>query len=93
MYCEIKIKHTEKIMWTFLLILVLVFAAVDLLVRLVIDPMASKKWKKNKTVSSKEKTVSPSIGLVGATMYDGGKSKDTDKQEKGNSTDGDKKEK
>ena len=35
-------------MWTFLLILVLVFAAVDLLVKFVIDPLASKKWKKVK---------------------------------------------
>ena len=61
-------------MWTFLVILVLVFAAVDLLVKYVVDPMASKKWKKNKT--AKEIIEPSSIGLVGATMYDGGKSKD-----------------
>jgi len=65
-------------MWTFLLILVLVFAAVDLLVKFVVDPLASKKWKKNKSIASKEDIIEPAIGLVGATMYDGGKSKDTE---------------
>jgi hypothetical protein len=63
-------------MWTFLVILVLVFAAVDLLVKYVVDPMASKKWKKGK--NTKEKILESSIGLVGATMYDGGKSKDNE---------------
>jgi hypothetical protein len=66
-------------MWTFLLILLLVFAAVDLLVKFVIDPLASKKWKMKKAAEPKEKIVEPSIGLVGATMYDGGKSKETEK--------------
>ena len=68
-------------MWIFLLILVLVFAAVDLLVKFVVDPLASKKWKKGKTVSSKEEIIEPSISLVGATMYDGGKSKDAEEQD------------
>jgi hypothetical protein len=73
-------------MWTFLLILVLVFAAVDLLVKFVVDPLASKKWKKNKPVRSKEEMTESSLGFVGATMYDGGKSKET---EKTNDTTGD----
>lgn len=66
-------------MWTFLLILLLVFAAVDLLVKFVIDPLASKKWKMKKAAGPKEEIVEPSIGLVGATMYDGGKSKKSEK--------------
>ncbi len=65
-------------MWTFLLILVLVFAVVDLLVKYVVDPLASKKWKKDKVVVSKAKNIESSIGLVGATMYDGGKSKEAE---------------
>ena len=36
-------------MLTFLLVLVLVFIGVDLLVRFVIDPLASSSHKKNKT--------------------------------------------
>ena len=69
-------------MWTFLLILVLVFAAVDLLVKFVIDPLASKKWKVKKPADSHNDIVEPSISLVGATMYDGGKSKEAESQEK-----------
>jgi len=69
-------------MWTFLLILVLVFAAVDLLVKFVIDPLASKKWKVKKTVVSHNNIVEPTISLVGATMYDGGKSKEAESQDK-----------
>jgi hypothetical protein len=72
-------------MWTFLLILVLVFAAVDLLVKYIIDPAASKKWKTKKAVVPSNKISEPSIGLVGATMYDGGKSKDA--EEKNSKTD------
>jgi len=65
-------------MWTFLLILVLVFAGVDLLVKFVVDPLASKKWKRDIPVVSKTKIIESSVGLVGATMYDGGKSNDTE---------------
>jgi hypothetical protein len=65
-------------MWIFLLVLVLVFAAVDLLVKFVIDPMASKKRKKSEAVNAKKTFIEPSIGLVGATMYDGGKNKDAE---------------
>jgi hypothetical protein len=74
-------------MWAFLLILVLVFIAVDLFVKFVIDPLASKKWGKNKAISKEEIIHSP-LGLVGATMFDGGKSKAaeelTDKKDDGN---------
>jgi len=65
-------------MWTFIIVLVLVFVAVDLLVKFVVDPLASKKWKKDKTVTAKEDLLEPTISLVGVTMYDGGKSKDTE---------------
>jgi hypothetical protein len=65
-------------MWTFLLALVLVFVAVDLLVKFVIDPLASKKWKKNKVIDSKEEIIQSSMGFVGATMFDGGKAKETE---------------
>jgi hypothetical protein len=65
-------------MWTFLLVLVLVFAAVDLLVKFVVDPLASKKWRRGKGVGSKAKINESTIGLVGATMYDGGKSKEAE---------------
>lgn len=63
-------------MITFLLILILVFLLVDAFVLAVIEPLAymphdkkSKAQKKN--VSAEEKL--PELGLVGATMYDGGK--------------------
>ncbi|MGD1006284.1 MAG: hypothetical protein ABR980_03515 [Ignavibacteriaceae bacterium] len=63
-------------MWTFLLILVIVFAAVDLLIKFVVDPLASKKRKRDRVVNNNEEINEHCIGLVGATMYDGGKSKD-----------------
>jgi hypothetical protein len=65
-------------MWTFLIALVLVFIAVDLLVKFVIDPLASKKWGKNKVIGPKEEIIQPSMGFVGATMFDGGKTKETE---------------
>jgi len=37
--------------------------------------LASKKWKKNKLIGSKEKAVNTPIVKIGATMYDGGMNK------------------
>ena len=76
-------------MLTFLLILVLVFAAVDLLVQLVIDPLASKNRGEHVEKFSTSK-IEPIISMVGATMYDGGKTKNNkepDKSEGKNLTD------
>jgi len=60
-------------MITFLLILILVFVGVDLLVRLVIDPLASGSAKKNKVQKSFATRFDPMISLASETMYDGGK--------------------
>jgi len=74
-------------MVTFLLILVLVFIAVDLFVRFVIDPLASGSNKKNKISKSFTPRFDPTIKLAIETMYDGGKplkkeeSSDTTKDE------------
>ena len=59
-------------MITFLLILILVFVGVDLLVRLVIDPLASGSTKKNKLSKPYSSRFDPTIGFAGETMYDGG---------------------
>lgn len=74
-------------MFTFLLILVLVFIGVDLLVRFVIDPLASNSIKKNKVPKSFSPRYDPTVKLASETMYDGGKlhkedeSKSVDKNE------------
>ena len=60
-------------MVTFLLILVLVFIAVDLFVRFVIDPLASGSNKHNKASKSFIPRFDPTIKLASETMYDGGK--------------------
>ena len=60
-------------MVTFLLILILVFVGVDLLVRFVIDPLASGSNKKNKVSKSLTPRFDPTIKLASETMYDGGK--------------------
>ena len=60
-------------MFTFLLILILVFIGVDLLVRFVIDPLASRSDKKNKFSKSFTPRFDPTIRLASETMYDGGK--------------------
>jgi len=59
-------------MITFLLILILVFVGVDLLVRLVIDPLASESTKKNKVSKPFTSRFDPTINLASETMYDGG---------------------
>ena len=60
-------------MATFLIILILVFIAVDLFVRFVIDPLASGSNKKNKVSQSYTPRFDPTIKLAIETMYDGGK--------------------
>ena len=72
-------------MLTFLLILVLVFVAVDLFVQLVIDPLATKLEDKKKHNIDKINVVVPKMNFVGATMYDGGKTK-TNEQAKTSET-------
>lgn len=59
-------------MITFLLILILVFVGVDLLVRLVIDPLASGSTKKHKVAKPFTSRFDPNIRLASETMYDGG---------------------
>ncbi len=60
-------------MFTFIIILVLVFIGVDLLVRFVIDPLASGSNKKSKVSKSYSQRFDPTIKLATETMYDGGK--------------------
>ena len=66
-------------MFTFIIILVLVFIGVDLLVRFVIDPLASGSNKKSKVSKSYSQRFDPTIRLATETMYDGGKLHDEDK--------------
>jgi hypothetical protein len=68
-------------MLTFLLILAIVFIAVDLFVKLVIDPLASKQNKKHQE-KIEPITVDPFAGLVGVTLYDGGELKDEKTEDK-----------
>jgi hypothetical protein len=60
-------------MFTFLIILILVFVGVDLLVRFVIDPLASGPNKKRKLSKSFSPRFDPTIKLASETMYDGGR--------------------
>jgi hypothetical protein len=60
-------------MFTFLIILILVFVGVDLLVRFVIDPLASGSNKKRKLSKSFSPRFDPTIKLASETMYDGGR--------------------
>ena len=60
-------------MLTFILILIAVFIGVDLLVRFVIDPLASGSNKKHKVSKSYTPRFDPTIKLASETMYDGGK--------------------
>jgi len=59
-------------MLTFLIVLILVFIGVDLLVRFVIDPLASGSSKKNKVSKSYTPRFDPTLKLASETMYDGG---------------------
>ncbi len=70
-------------MLTFLLALVLIFAAVDLLVMLVIEPLALKEKSKKAAKLSYRKSIIPTIDLVGATMYDGGIKKEEKQKDAG----------
>lgn len=60
-------------MLTFLLILIAVFIGVDLLVRFVIDPLASGSNKKHKVSKAYTPRFDPTMKLASETMYDGGK--------------------
>ena len=68
-------------MFTFLLILILVFVGVDLLVRFVIDPLASKSNKKHKVSKSFSPRFDPTMKLASETMYDGGSQHNEDQSE------------
>jgi hypothetical protein len=58
-------------MITFIISVVLVFIAVDLFVRLIVEPMILRKSKKvSKSSTSK---LDPTFKLATETMYDGGK--------------------
>ena len=59
-------------MLTFLIVLVAVFIAVDLLVRFIIDPLASGSHKKAKESKSFSPKFDPTVKLASETMYDGG---------------------
>jgi hypothetical protein len=59
-------------MLTFLIVLILVFIGVDLLVRFVIDPLASGSTKKNKVSKSYTPRFDPTLKLASETMFDGG---------------------
>jgi hypothetical protein len=59
-------------MLTFILVLVMVFIGVELLVRFVIDPLASASTKKNKLSKSYSPKFDPTLRLASETMYDGG---------------------
>lgn len=63
-------------MSTFLFILIAVFIGVDLLVRFVIDPLASGSNKKHKESKSFTTRFDPTMKLASETMYDGGKPHD-----------------
>lgn len=77
---SLKFSYKEVIMLTFLLVLVLVFAAVDLIVLLVIEPLAkNEKAKRVHQLAYRERAI-PTIGFVGATMYDGGIKKEEEKE-------------
>lgn len=59
-------------MFTFIVVLIFVFVAVDLLVRFVIEPMLTTSKKKKKTVKSFSPRFDPTVTLATETMYDGG---------------------
>jgi hypothetical protein len=68
-------------MITFLLILVLVLVAVDLLVRFVVDPMIQTSKKKTKVSKSFTPQFDPTFKLATETMYDGGRKHNEDKSD------------
>jgi hypothetical protein len=72
-------------MFYFILALILVFIGVDLLVRLVIDPLATKTNKKNKTLKSYTPRFDPTLKLASETLYDGGELHKEDSSTKENS--------
>lgn len=69
-------------MLTFILVLLLVFIGVELLVRFVIDPLASGSNKKNKVSKSYTPVFDPTLKLASETMYDGGEVHKEDEKQK-----------
>ena len=65
------ISKKEYIMLTFIIGVAIVFIAVDLFVRFIVDPLILGKYKKA-SKSSKSK-LDPTFKLATETMYDGGK--------------------
>lgn len=61
----------ECIMLTFIIGLVIVFIAVDLFVRFIVDPLILGKHKK--AFKSSQSKLDPTFKLATETMYDGGK--------------------
>jgi hypothetical protein len=59
-------------MFTFIVVLIFVFVAVDLLVRFVIEPMLTTSKKKKKAVRSFSPRFDPTVKLATETMFDGG---------------------
>ncbi len=59
-------------MFTFIISVVLVFIAVDLFVRFVLEPWIVGSDKKNKVSKSVSPKLDPSFKLATETMYDGG---------------------
>lgn len=60
-------------MIVFLISLILVLVAVDLLVRFVIEPFISASKGKNKVSKAYSPRFDPTVKLATETMYDGGK--------------------
>jgi cytoskeletal protein RodZ len=75
-------------MFTFIVVLIFVFVAVDLLVRFVIEPMLTSSKKKKKAVKSFSPRFDPTVTLATETMYDGGEPHNDEKSKSSISDDG-----
>ena len=60
-------------MLTFIIIFILVLVAVDLFVRLIVEPSILRSAKKSKIPKVSHPQLDPSFKLATETMYDGGK--------------------
>lgn len=63
--------NEECVMLTFIISVAVVFIAVELFVRLVVDPLILGKFKKSSKISQSK--LDPTFKLATETMYDGGK--------------------
>jgi len=63
--------NKEFVMLTFIIGVVVVFIAVDLFVRLVVEPLILRKSKRKSNYSTSK--LNPKFKLATETMYDGGK--------------------